>query len=190
MCGRNKKPMKKVILSFALMVLIGCGTTRPGLQTETMIGREQCLQDIAFRPLGIDIQGKLLHTPQEIQARFGRPDSVQMQDLASSTGVIGQTITYSYKKGMIFTFMTMKNLSCLYSLEVTGGKMGCLKIGMSKDVFESEYGPIGIEDGTGIENRSYFDDNGTKFGLILEFKANKLVKITPEWDEVFGIGSL
>lgn len=154
---------------------MGCASVR---QTADFSGTDKCLQDIVFKPLGIDIRDTLLHNPQDIQNRFGRPDSIQKQDNA-----IGQTLSYFYP-GKAFIFMSMQGSSCLSSLEVTKGRIGCLKIDMSKSSFEQKYGPV--EDP--IESRSYIDESsGIRFNLILEFKDNRLIKVTPQWDEIFGL---
>jgi hypothetical protein len=86
--------------------------------------------------------------------------------------------------------MTMQGLSCLYSLEITKGRIGCLKIGMSKSSFEQKFGLTDIEGEDGVESRNYIDENsGVRFNLILEFKNSRLIKVTPDWDEIFGMGS-
>jgi hypothetical protein len=175
--------MKKILLSAVIVsLLIGCAGVRPVLKYD----RDQCLQDIVYKPLGIDVKNTRYHPIQEIRNRFGRPDSVQDQNDA----YFGKTVTYFYKN-KILTFKVMDTSSCLTFIDVIGGKVGCLKIGMSKDDFEAEYGSTMVEGMTGLEIRNYSLEEGEiQFRLMLEFKDNKLIRVSSSWDETFGLGSL
>jgi hypothetical protein len=157
--------MRKEILTVLMLAAVGycsaCG--------------DSCLQEIAFNPFGINVGQMRSIGPEGIRKVFGAPcDTVK--------DTISNTLCYKYKDKE-FSFMG----NSVFLLEVFGGEMGCLKMGMSKKRFERDFGPLfslGLAS-SGIETRSYADDHGKEFKLNLEFEKNRLVRVVPDWSEVF-----
>jgi len=136
---------------------------------------DSCLQEITFNPLGINVGQMRSIGPEGIRKMFGAPRDTVMDTLSN-------TLCYKYKDKE-FSFMG----NSVFLLEVFGGEIGCLKIGMTKKRFERDFGLLFTlgSASSGFETRSYSDDSGKEFKLNLEFENNRLVRVVPDWSEVF-----
>ena len=139
---------------------------------------DSCLQEIAFNPLGINVGQMRSIGPEGIRKIFGAPRDTMIDTTSHA-------VCYRYRDKEI-SFMG----NSVFFLEIYGGKVGCLRIGMSKDRFEEKFGPIFSLDsaGYGIEIKTYYDEYGKrKFKLNIEFRNNKIVRIIPDLGEAFEL---
>lgn len=170
--------MKKSILILILTVCATWAFQPPYMQDSVP---QKSLQNVALCPLGLPIRDTLLYTPQNIRARFGSPDSAQEQKT-----LMGKDSIYFYRNTII-TFHATGHVYYLSFLEITGGRIGDLSIGMTRGKIDSTYGRIGMMDGREI--RTFGDDD--QYELWLDFESDKLVRITPNWSraslEIMGI---
>jgi len=184
--------MKKTILNFILIVCVSWASQPPPprMQASSFV-EQKGLQDVALSPLGLHIQDTLLYTPRDIRARFGSPDSTQEQKTCvwvdkDVCKAISMDSVYFYMDKIVTFHATGKKYGLSF-LEITGGRVGDLSIGMARNEIDSVFGKVEMKGGREVRT---FGEND-QYELWLDFESDRLVRITPDWSraslEMLGV---